>query len=91
MGSTTHSYRQGYFHEIFSCPFGHFVVQKEFLAYLTDVLRLREDEAVGQLGVALAPFHLVFALFEGLADAVTGACSALFGEGEAVICGIKQG
>jgi hypothetical protein len=34
MVSTAHSHRKSHFHEIFSCPFGHFVVQKEFLAYL---------------------------------------------------------
>ncbi len=31
MENTTYSRRKN--HEIFSCPFGHFVVQKEFLAY----------------------------------------------------------
>ena len=72
-------------------PGDSFFATKEFLAYLSDVLRLREDEAVGQLSVAFTPFHLVFTLIEGLADAVTGACSTLFSEGEAVVFGIKQG
>jgi len=34
MENTTCSHRKSHFHEIFSCSFGHFVVQKEFLAYL---------------------------------------------------------
>jgi hypothetical protein len=33
MENTTYSRRKSHFHEIFSYPFGHFVVQKEFLAY----------------------------------------------------------
>jgi hypothetical protein len=33
MENTTYSRKKSHFHEIFSCPFGHFVVQKEFLAY----------------------------------------------------------
>jgi len=33
MENTACSRRKSHFHEIFSCPFGHFVVQKEFVAY----------------------------------------------------------
>jgi hypothetical protein len=33
MENTTYSRKQSHFHEIFSCPFGHFVVKREFLAH----------------------------------------------------------
>ena len=39
MGWATHARSQSRFHEIFSCPFVHFVVQKEFLMLPADALQ----------------------------------------------------
>ncbi len=39
MGWATHARSQSRFYEIFSCPFVHFVVQKEFLMLPADALQ----------------------------------------------------
>ncbi len=70
MGSMTHSSSQSLFHEIFSCRFVLFVVQKKFLGY-QDVLRhlLQEFDFI-QFDFVFGKFQAEFYRLEGLAKIV---------------------